>query len=61
MRWRSRAPQERCSRFDSTLMRSAGFVPTLPVLPEGAQKEASVRPGCGEVFAVQLVFVSAVC
>ena len=37
------------------------FVPALPVLLEGTQKEASVRPGCGKDFFVQLVFFSAVC
>ena len=61
MRWRSRALQERCSRYASTLMWSAGFVPALPVLLEDTQKEASVRPGCGKDFVVQLVFVRAAC
>ena len=60
MRWRNRALQGQCSSFASTLMRSAGFVSALPVLLEGTQKEASVRPGCGEDFVVQIVFFSAV-
>ena len=50
-----------CSRFASTVMQLAGLVPALPVLLQGMQKEASVRPGCGRDSVVQLVFVSAGC